>query len=66
MAQGAGLPIGEDREGCTQEIEKATHLLLEASTPSTPETVRSLCTPVMWAVFPSYFSYLFYHPYGRK
>ena len=39
LAQGAGLPIGEDREGYTQEREQATHLRLETSTPLPLETL---------------------------
>ena len=66
LAQGAGLPIGEDRVGCTQEIEKATHLLLEANTPSTPETVWSLCTPVLWAVSPLLLFLLISPPLWQK
>ena len=62
MAQGAGLPIGEDREGHTQEREKATHLLLEASTPCPPRPcgpyapqLCGLCPP---PTFPTHFTTL--------
>ena len=62
LAQGAGLPIGEDREGHTQEREKATHLLLEASTPCPPRPcgpyapqLCGLCPP---PTFPTHFTTL--------